>query len=86
MVIIELYKPHVTRYKYIEENEEFSKSKVILFYKKFQTYFPILNVQTYNCILGGDILYACAKFQLRNNIIEDNLKKKTMSAEFMMAQ
>ena len=34
-----------------------------LFYKRFQTYFLILNAQTCNCILGGDILYACAKFQ-----------------------
>ena len=52
--------------KYIGGNEEFSKSKTIkLFYfdKRFQNYFPILNVQTCNCILGGDILYACAKFQ-----------------------
>ena len=47
----------------MRENEEFSKSKVILFYKRLQTFFPILNVQTCNCILGDDILYACAKFQ-----------------------
>ena len=66
MVIIELYKPRATHMKYIEgkwgvfyiENDE-----VILFYKIFQIYFPILNFQTCNCILGGDILYACAKFQ-----------------------
>ena len=47
--------------KYIEGNEEFSKSKTNkLFYF---TRDSRLNVQTCNCILGGDILYACAKFQ-----------------------
>ena len=54
--------------------------KVILFYKRFETYFPILNFLPCNCILGGDVLYACAKFQseisVRNDIIKDILKKK----------
>ena len=69
MVIIELYKPHATHIKYIEGKRgvfKIENDEVILFYKIFQTYFPILNVQTCNCIqnvLGGDILSACAKFQ-----------------------
>ena len=62
MVIIELYKSHATHMKYIGGgNEEFSKSKTTKFF--YFTRVPILNVQTCNCILGGDILYACAKFQ-----------------------
>ena len=52
--------------KYIEGKLGVFKTKTtkfFLFYKIFQTYYSILNVQTCNCILGGDVLSACAKFQ-----------------------
>ena len=49
-------------------------------------FFPILNVQTCNCILGADILYACAKFQSEMISLKTFLKRKTMSTEFLTAQ
>ena len=65
----------------LRENEEVYKSKTtkfFLFYKRRQTYFPILNVQTCDFILGGDLLYACAKFQseMISLTMKDILKKK----------
>ena len=54
--------------------------------QRFQTYFYILNVQTCNCILGGDILYACAKFQSEMISLKTFKKRKTMSTEFLTAQ
>ena len=73
MVIIELYKPRATHMKYIwgggggggGMRSFLNRKRLSYFFKKkiFHTYFPNLNVQTCNCILGGDILYACAKFQ-----------------------
>ena len=41
----------------------FLNRKLFYFTRDYILFFPILNVQTCNCILGDDILNACAKFQ-----------------------
>ena len=47
---------------------------------------PNLNVQICNCILGGDILSACAKVQSKLISLKIFKKRKTMSTEFLTAQ
>ena len=52
------------------------KTTVILFYKRLQTYFPIINTKMHDGILGGVLSFCICKMFVQHLIIKDILKKK----------